>query len=237
MVNQDFQVKVLQISRSVKRISLQRFIVSKILYEENEVTERDIIALYQNQIFLQEKALREKDFSSKFGNSLEELSKILKKINLSDGLFKKSINLIGREVKLNLESFTIPLRNYGNFKTRFNGVYTLIYKKSEGTLLKDLKPVAYIGVGYKDKGSARKEHLDASPHWQDVARTVSNIQRMMEESLEKLLSDKTLSFGEKRKLQKTWISFNHTLERLTSPPGSQRSTKTDQDQGEIRELH
>lgn len=236
MVNKDFQAKVLQISRSVKRISLQRFIISKILYEENEVTERDVIALYQNQIFLQEKALRERDFSFKFGNSLEELSKILKKVNLSNGLFKKSINLIGKEARTSLGDFIIPLRNYSNFKNRFNGTYTLIYKKSEGTLLKDLKPVAYIGVGYKDKGSARKEHLDASPHWQDVARTVSNIQRMMGEIIEKLQLTR-LSFKEKRDLQRTWISFNNSLERLSSPTGTPRSTTKDQDKGKIRDLH
>jgi len=34
----------------------------EILYEENEITERDIIALYQNQIFLQEKSLERERF-------------------------------------------------------------------------------------------------------------------------------------------------------------------------------
>jgi hypothetical protein len=30
-------------------------------------------------------------------------------------------------------------------------------------------PQAYIGVGYRDKGNARKRYLDGSPSWQSVA--------------------------------------------------------------------
>jgi len=221
----DLEFKVLKISKSTKKISLQRFLLSKIVYEKNEITERDILAIFQNQISLQEKASREKDFSSKFGNSLEELSRILKEVNLSEGFKQKAIDRIRGLATSRLSGFLIPQRNYSSFKTRFNGTYSLVYSKSEGIPTKDLPPVAYIGVGYKDKGSTRKEEFDASPDWKDVARSVSNIERIIQELQERIFNETGITGVEKLKIAKTIHSYRNSLKRITSSGSSQRSSK------------
>ena len=43
------------------------------------------------------------------------------------------------------------------------------FKSSNRTLWKKPRPQRYIGVGYRDKGTARVDHIDGSPSWQDVA--------------------------------------------------------------------
>lgn len=69
-------------------------------------------------------------------------------------------------------------------KAKFSGTYTPRYQRPLGTPNKLLPPKAYIGKGYGDKGTAQKPELDASPSWQDVARYVSNKERVQSESIQ-----------------------------------------------------
>lgn len=43
-----------------------------------------------------------------------------------------------------------------------------ILKRNNRRLRRDPPPLAYIGVGYRDKGTTRLHHLDGNPSWQDV---------------------------------------------------------------------
>jgi len=227
----DIQSISVVIGKSVKRISLQRFIVTKICLEPEKISSRDIFTLYQNQLWLQDKSHREKEFASKFGNSLEELSIILKNLNFSTNFELPKLISLKNRINIELEDFKIPTRNYQSFKSRFEGTYHLIFSKPQGIPTKNLPPVRYIGVGYKDKGSATKPEFDGSPSWKDIASSAENILRIIEESRDLIrgLSGKQLSGVEKLQVAKYISSKRQEYNRLrgtpTSPKGSPKGNK------------
>jgi len=177
----DLPRKRVVIGKSVKRVSLQRYLVSKIAYFPEKVVERDIWALFSNQLFLQEKALREQDFGQKFGSSLEDLSKILKSLNLSSGVTQRGVRLMGGRFQEVLVGFLVPKRNYQSWESRMGSTYHLIFAEPEGVKKKDLPTKSRIGVGYRDKGSTRDKAKDGSPPWQEIATRVANLEREIEE--------------------------------------------------------
>jgi len=229
----DIQSISVVIGKSVKRISLQRFIVSKIVYETEKISSRDVFTLYQNQIWLQDKVYREKEFKSKFGKSLEDLAIILKNLNFSHNFSQDKLKNLKSRIKTELDDFLIPSRNYQSFKTRFEGVYHIIFSKPQGIPTKNLPPVRYIGVGYKDKGSASKPEFDGSPNWKEIASSAENILRLIEEARELLsegiLNGKNLSGIEKLQICKYINSKRKEMDRLrrtpTSPKGSAKKDK------------
>lgn len=227
------------IGKSVKRIALQRFIVSKLVYELEKISSRDIFALYQNQLWLQDKCLREKEFERKFGKSLEGLSIILKNLNFSASFEKPKLVALKNRVKMELEDFIIPTRNYQSFKQRFEGTYHLIFSKPQGTPLKNLPPTRYIGVGYKDKGSASKPEVDGSPSWKDIASSAENILRVIEETrtlIHEGKNGKQLSSIEKLEACKYICSKRREYNRLRRTPTDLKgSAKKDKNFSETEE--
>lgn len=163
------QLVVVKYSRRVKRVSLQRFLVSKIVYEVTKITQQDLFVLYDNQIWLEQRCLRDFDFSRKFGDSLEELSKNLKLINLSSGVTVKALIRLSTRIKKDLEEFLVPHRNYSDYKKRFSGLFQLRTLSPPQETNKRLPPKRIIGTGYRDKGTARNLAKDGSPRWQEVA--------------------------------------------------------------------
>jgi hypothetical protein len=175
-MTRDTQTKHVVIEKSVKRVSLQRYLISKIVFYPEEVQERDIFALYQNQIDLEGKCDRERDFLLKFGRSLEVLSRILREVNLSKAVTSQSLSSVRQKCNNELSEFLIPKRNYLSFKNRFGGSYHLVFQKPKGVPLSELPAKRHIGVGYRDKGSARKDEIDASPAWQEIAVRISQLE-------------------------------------------------------------
>jgi len=163
------QAQVVKYSRRLRRVSLQRFLTSKIVYEVDKVTTHDFVALYDNQLWLERKCLSDKDFSSKFGSSLEELSSILKEANLRQGLTPKTLLRLSQGIQLNLNGFIVPHRNYPDFKKRFSGLFSVRTLSPPSEANRNLPPKRIIGTGYRDKGTARDPAKDGSPSWQEVA--------------------------------------------------------------------
>lgn len=224
------------IGKKVKRISLQRFIITKIVLEPERISSRDVFTLFYNQIWLQDKCYREKQFSEKFAKSLEVLANILRNLNLSTEITIDRIQKIKHRVQTELEDFLIPTRNYNSFKTKFEGTYHLIFRQPEGELNEKLPSVRYIGVGYKDKGSASKPEKDGSPHWKDIASSAENLLREISEKLELLIkgtSDGKLNLIEKRNYQKYIISKKEEYHRLRRDPLRPQGT-SDEDKGKSR---
>lgn len=162
------QLLEVRYGKNCKRISLSRFLISKIVYEAELVSDHDLVALFDNQIWLEDKCLKDYDFYKKFGTSLEEVSYLLKNINLSKGLSPKA--LLKLSIKLReLKSYLVPLRNYPAFKARFGGSFSIIPAKQPGVDKKRIPPKKVIGLGYRDKGTMRNPAKDGSPPWQEVA--------------------------------------------------------------------
>jgi len=156
-------------SRILKRISLQRYLVSKVIYQADKITPTDLIALYDNQLWLEAKCFKDYDFDKKFGKSLEVLSKILKQVNLSKGFSPKALVNLSLKFYTMLRGFMIPARNYQDYRKRFSGSFQVIEMQSPGKDRRYLPPKKVIGIGYRDKGTLKRPWLDGSPSWQEVA--------------------------------------------------------------------
>ena len=157
-------------SRKVKRVTLQRFLVTKVVIETEKVKlPEEILVLYDNQLWLEKKCSSDPDFKKKFGSSLEVLSKILKEINFSRGLSLQTLRLVSQKLRNQMEGFLIPLRNYQSTKSRFSGLFQLRAAQQPGVPKKSLPPKRQIGIGYRDKGTLKDLAKDGSPSWQEVA--------------------------------------------------------------------
>lgn len=171
------QSKHVLIAKKTKRISLERYLLSKVAFFPETVNERDLLALFLNHIDLQEKAEREMDFAQKFGSDLESVSTILKSINLTHGVSKRSLTVMSEKVKVVLSHYIVPRRNFEDFRLRFHNSYHLIFREPQGVPTDTLPAKRWIGVGYRDKGSAKDKAIDASPSWQSVATVAAGLER------------------------------------------------------------
>jgi hypothetical protein len=149
---------------------MQRVLVSKLCWDFDKFTSEDLLALFENQLFLEDLALRNDSFRQKFKIPLEDISNYLKaaKIRKLEDL-PRIADRFKRFIKVKLNEFIYPERNYPNQLTMYNRYVEFRWTEPEGTLISQLPPIKYIGKGYTDKGTARKPHLDSSPSWQDVA--------------------------------------------------------------------
>lgn len=161
--------KMIRISPKVKRIYLQRFLLSKFVYFKEELRLEDLCCLFENQLWLEKKCQSDPDFSSKFGKDLESLSIILKEINFRVNTTDRTIDKFAKKLSENLSNFILPRRNYKEAKSKCNGSFQLEDAKSSGKLKSQIPPKSYVGVGYRDKGSAKNVAKDGSPSWQEVA--------------------------------------------------------------------
>lgn len=163
------QSKFVKYSRFVKRISLQRYLASKLCYEKSKVSEIDLIVLYDNQLWLELKSSSDPDFHRKFGRSLEVLSSSLKEVNLSRGLTTKALNSLSNKIQTKMSDFLVPNRNYKDFKKRVAGSFSVLALQKPQIANRHIPEPRRIGTGYRDKGTRRNPAKDGSPSWQEVA--------------------------------------------------------------------
>lgn len=157
------------ISPKIKRVYLQRFLLSKFFHFKEEVDLRDLCCLFENQLWLEKKCQTDNEFLNKFGNSLEELSLILKEFNFKSETSNRAIDRFSIRLKNSLEDFILPKRNYKEAFKLCNGHFSLKDSLPLGIEKERIPPSARIGIGYRDKGSAKDVAFDGSPSWQEVA--------------------------------------------------------------------
>jgi len=155
-------------SKKIKRITLQRLITTKIVFFKEQVTFGEILVLYDNLIWCQDKSFQDPSFHKKFNSSLEELSKILVKVKFQERRIPETILKLHLELK-NLPDFYLPKRNFLGAWKHVVGKFEIRCVKEQGIPTKCIPPKPYIGVGYKDKGNYRNQALDGSPGWKTVA--------------------------------------------------------------------
>jgi len=156
-------------SAKVKRVTLQRYLVSRVAFQPEQVTLGEILVMYDNLLWCQDKSLMNPDFQKKFGSSLEELTKILKRVTFHKENLPVSVRNLSGIFKSRLSDFLIPARNIPGVKIHVKGSYHILPTSSSGTPVKELPSKRFIGVGYKDKGNCRVPSWDGSPSWQEVA--------------------------------------------------------------------
>jgi hypothetical protein len=168
----NIQKVLIKIGKKTKRISLQRYLLSKVIYETDKVELKDIVCLYENQLWLESQSLRDRNFFRKFGNEIYSLSFYLKEADLK-GLNRKALRKFSMRIKDEFQGFVVPKRNYSQWKQRFSGRFHLnpkVLEKdfSDVYLKRKSPPKRAIGIGYRDKGSRRNLAKDGSPSWQEV---------------------------------------------------------------------
>jgi hypothetical protein len=126
------------------------------------------LVLFDNSLWLQDKAASDKGFNEKFGEALEAITSILRDSRITSGLSNKAIRTLSNRFLKELEDFLIPKRNLSQVQRYVQGKYETRQGRQPGFPRKMLPPARYIGIGYKDKGSARNLAYDGSPSWQEV---------------------------------------------------------------------
>lgn len=159
---------LLVISKKAKRITLLRYLLSKVVYEEKKIAVRDILAIFQCLLDCQDLAGSNTQFQEKFGFALEALTRILKGIKFTT-VDQKALTSLRRAILKIPEGFIYPQRNLPQLRSKVEGSYMLTIWKQAGIPNRQLPPKLYVGKGYSDKGTARNLALDGSPRWQDVA--------------------------------------------------------------------
>jgi hypothetical protein len=159
---------MLVISRKAKRITLLRFLLSKVRFFSGEITLRDLLALFQVTLDCQTLARKDPNFQLKFGSDLESVAVLLKGVRINK-LDERGLRSLERAVKQVSEGFILPKRNVAQVRTRVEGFYSLRLVQALGIPKKLLPPKLFVGKGYSDKGTARNAAFDGSPSWQEIA--------------------------------------------------------------------
>lgn len=175
-LKEDYRGPMTQIvySKKTKRVTLQRYLSSKIAFFPEDTTFSDILVLYDNLLWLQDKSIKDPQFREKFGIALEALAKLLKGTKISEKTVSKTVRKLSKQFKDKLEGFLYPKRNVKQIGTRARKSFRLQIPKQPGTKNSELPPKQYIGRGYDDKGTARDSAKDGSPSWQEVASSKIN---------------------------------------------------------------
>lgn len=160
---------VVRISEQACRVTLQRYLLSRFVYEIKEVDLRDLCCLFENQLWIEQKVMEDLNFYEKFGKIFEILSQILKEINFNQEFTDRALRRFQKRIQDQLGTVLYPRRNYASVKQRYSGLYTLGEPKPLGRQKTTLPPKRRIGKGYTDKGTLRNKALDGSPSWQEVA--------------------------------------------------------------------
>lgn len=155
--------------KGVKRVTLQRALVSKVVHFPEKVSRLDFLILYDNLLYIQDLAVRDENFRRKFGKSLEVLTKHLRGFRLTSKTSVLNVRKLSDLIRRSLDGFYFPLRNTTTEIKKAERMYRITPFISLGRDKKTLPPKAYIGKGYGDHGTAKDPAKDNSPSWQEVA--------------------------------------------------------------------
>jgi hypothetical protein len=167
---QQFLTCQIRYTKRVKRVTLQRSLVSKVVHLPGSVTRTDILVMYDNLLYIQDIARSNENFRVKFGKSLEVLTKILRGFRLTSKTTKLDVAKLSASMKENLEGFYFPERNTSTELKKSEEMFRITPFIQLGKDKRSIAPKAYIGKGYTDKGSAKDPAKDGSPSWQEVAQ-------------------------------------------------------------------
>lgn len=223
----DLNNYVVQIRKGTKRITLQRFLCSKIAHGK-DFTLAELAAVFHNQLWLQTKCSTDIHFQSKFGGNLELLTDLLKEANFSRGLQGGAVKRLRAMLNQQQWDFLYPERNLPQIEAKIGNSIVTKWRKPLGVETKLLPPKKYIGRGYRDHGTAQRPEADASPAWQEVASEVSNLERKLQE-LKDDISRENINKGNALtvlKALKEALTIEESLGRITNSSRNSRTAKT-----------
>lgn len=158
-----------------KKITLLRNLCAKLAYHPLGWSVDEAYVVYDLHDLMYQQASKDQEFNNKYGLWLNTLGGILKELNPQSYPFKLKSTV---DFESSLKSL-LPSRSafYGWEK---NPVKVKSYTLSLNLKLPKIKTSSFkIGVGYRDKGSAKNKAKDGSPSWQDVAQRNSKRDRII----------------------------------------------------------
>jgi hypothetical protein len=156
-------------SRTIRRITLQRFLISKMVHQPEKLTFVELLVMYDNLLWCQDKSNSDPTFYKTFGSFIEKLTKILKENRISEKNLAQTLKRISVQLIEAIDGHLIPERNLPNIEKYCKGKFHVVPTKDSGIPTKELPPVKVIGRGYRDKGTYRDPAWDGSPSWQELA--------------------------------------------------------------------
>ena len=155
--------------RRLKRITLTRAICSLVVFFPELVTRNHLLVLFDNMLWLQTKSEKDQDFAKKFGLYLKVLAYILKHHRNPNPLSPKSIAKLSNSFLQNLSGFLLEKRHARGELRKWMRFVEVRLPRALGQDTRTLTKPRFIGVGYRDKGTAKNTALDGTPSWQEVA--------------------------------------------------------------------
>jgi len=200
----------LKIKKGIKKKDLFRFLLAKMLYEEEEGLHIDeFLVLWE--LYLQLEGLLEKDpsFREKYGAFFENTFYFFQMLASSKEFpirveqcetpeYLKRISSV-LEPMLPSRSAYFGLKGQKSLRSGFSLVF------QDEILVRKIAPGRRIGVGYRDKGSRRDPAVDGSPDWREVAlshqeRRISEVEYATRVPRESLSFDWDLVYNSSRPL-------------------------------------
>lgn len=172
----------LYLKPGTKRYVLFQYLLSKLVFGKEDFHIEEYIVLFELYMDLTEE--KTPTFQEKRKNliEIEEFFKILSGTQVFP--IRVDFNPIQEEhVKSFLGEVLLSPNSYYGIKG--NRDITQSYSLRINTPVTPQRfSKAFIGVGYKDKGTVRNVSRDGTPHWKEVASYFSNLEREREEKLE-----------------------------------------------------
>jgi len=175
-----FKVKI---KRGLKRKTLFRFLLAKMMYEDSGIHLDEYLVLFSLYYDLQQ--IEDAGFSKKYDDWFSR----------HDRFFRELGQATHFPVRLNMENITehllkqmsplLPSKQaYFGLKGQRN--IRLGYEVQLNSSLPPVRvrPKAYIGVGYRDKGTRRDFAKNGNPSWQEVSSHNFELERRAEEELD-----------------------------------------------------
>jgi len=167
------------IKKGTKRVTLLRFLLSKMLNGETGISLEEYLCIYH--LFYDLMEVSESHFVEKHESNLEKVGQLLSKLSdnrvfpliLNEGSKVQMESLLGEFLPTRREFYGLVGQRELGLSFRLILFDTLVPQK--------LPPKAYIGVGYKDKGTRRDVSIDGSPGWQKIGSWFANREREAEE--------------------------------------------------------
>jgi len=168
------------IRKGVNRYKLFRYLVSKVFQDDEGLHLDEFLCLFE--LYYQLTEMVDPNFEENLNNlrneGFEKFVKRVQQIKTFPYQPKDETRELMREQSV---AISYDSRSYFRIKGQNrNKDFRLIFK--DVLIPRKNPPRAYIGIGYKDKGSRREPALDGSPKWQEVATHFGNLESAEESS-------------------------------------------------------
>jgi len=170
---------------------LFRNLLAQLVYADYGLSMEETLVLFDLMSGFPEQVDKDRQFASKYSEWLITVHSALSSLSIPSFplvLTEDKRKKLAEELKPLLPS---PHAYYG---WRGNPALVHSFKVIPNIdlgLKKRLPPKRFLGVGYRDKGTAKDPAVDGSPSWRKVARVNAETERVIEEQKENLINAMT----------------------------------------------